>query len=60
MNAEGDAVAHIRTVAFGLGGRAEPGFFAALKNDTTKLLTGTKSRIFSYDWVQGSPLPKEA
>jgi hypothetical protein len=24
-----------------------------------KLLTGTKSRIFSYYRVQGSPLPKE-
>ena len=23
-------------------------------------LTGTQSRIFSYHWVQGSPLPKEA
>ncbi len=26
----------------------------------TDFLTGTKSRIFSYYWVQGSPLPKEA
>jgi hypothetical protein len=25
----------------------EPGFFASLKNDTKKVLTGTKSRIFS-------------
>ena len=29
-------------------------------NLPTKLRTGTKSRIFSYYWVQGLPLPKEA
>src|ERR1039458_5558508 len=32
----------------------------ALAGATLTLLVGTKSRIFSYRWVQGSPLPKDA
>src|SRR5580704_3697806 len=36
---------------------APPSFGSVLP---LNLLTGTKSRIFSFRWVQGSPLPKEA